>query len=400
MSTEKILIHISGLDKPGVTAFLLKQCLEYKAKILDIGQSVLHGNLNLSALVELVNKDSFVANIKSWVNEQELNLSIRSLQSADQNNESLRLKNSFCVTMIGDLHNHPVLSKLTKILADKKLNIVEIKTLTNESLSGVEFTVHPKENRFNQESFLSSKQAVLSLANKNKIDIAFQKNNIFRKNKNLVCFDVDSTFINAEVIDELADLLDKKAHVAKITQSAMNGDIDFPQALIERVKLLEGLRVDKAIAMAKQLPLSKGVVDFAKVLKKLGLKVGLVSGGFDFFVNILKEKYNLDFGFANQLEVRNGKFTGKVIGEIVGPARKAQILRDMAQVYSISLDQCVAVGDGANDIEMLKAAGLGIAYDGKKALKDVAHGQINSQNMHSMFFLLGYHNLEIQDFLK
>ena len=223
------------------------------------------------------------------------------------------------------------------------------------------------------------------------VDLAVQRDDIFRRNKRLVCMDVDSTFVKGEFIDELAALVGVKDEVADITARAMRGELDFKQALGERVGLLEGLTLQRAIDLCERFELTPGADDFVRTLKHLGFKVGLVSGGFDFFVNRLKDRFGLDFAFANELDVVDGVLTGKVRGTIVDSERKAQVLKDMAQVYNCRLEQTVAVGDGANDMLMLQTAGLGIAFRAKPKLQEVADMSLNHhERLDTLLYLMGF----------
>ena len=208
--------------------------------------------------------------------------------------------------------------------------------------------------------------------------------------------DVDSTFVKGEFIDELAGLVGVKEEVAAITARAMRGELNFKNALAERVKLLEGLPLSKAKALADKFELTPGADRFVKVLKSLGYRVGLVSGGFDFFVEELKARFGLDFAFSNELEVQDGVITGRVHGSVVDGERKAQVLKDMAKVYKCRLEQTVAIGDGANDMLMLQAAGLGIAFRAKPKLQEVAHMSLNHhERLDTLLFLMGFSTRDI-----
>jgi phosphoserine phosphatase len=229
------------------------------------------------------------------------------------------------------------------------------------------------------------------------VDLAVQKDDIFRRTKRLVCMDVDSTFVKGEFIDELAELVGVKEQVAAITARAMRGEIDFKGALTERVKLLEGLPFERAQSLIDRFELTPGADLWVKKLQSLGFKIGLVSGGFTFFVDVLKQRFGLDFAFANELEVEGGKLTGRVRGAIVDSERKAQVLKDMAQVYSCRLEQSVAIGDGANDILMLQTAGLGIAFRAKPKLQEVASFSLNhNERLDTLLYLMGWNERDLR----
>jgi phosphoserine phosphatase len=210
--------------------------------------------------------------------------------------------------------------------------------------------------------------------------------------------DVDSTFVKGELIDELASLVGAKEKVAQITARAMRGELDFKQALTERVKLLEGLPFEQAKALADRSELTPGADRFVHILQGLGYRIGLVSGGFTFFVDDLKARFGLDFAVSNELEIANGKLTGRVRGSIVDGERKSQVLRDMAQAYRLRLGQTIAIGDGANDILMLQAAGLGIAFRAKPKLQAVADMSLNHhERLDTLLYLMGYNAADLRE---
>jgi len=230
------------------------------------------------------------------------------------------------------------------------------------------------------------------------VDLAVQRDDMFRRSKRLVCMDVDSTFVKGEFIDDLAELAGCKPQVAAITARAMRGELDFKQALAERVKLLEGLPFDRARSLIERFELTPGADRFVKILQKFGFRVGLVSGGFSFFVDELKARFGLDFAFANELEVADGKLTGKVLGRIVDGERKAEALKEMALTYACPLEQTVAIGDGANDIFMLQTAGLGIAFRAKPKLQEVAHMSLNHhERLDTLLYLMGFNARDLRE---
>jgi phosphoserine phosphatase len=273
-----------------------------------------------------------------------------------------------------------------------------MRALGRPHLCGVELFVENIDGSpFTEVKRESLRRDLLALAESHAIDIAVQKDDIFRKSKRMLCMDVDSTFVKGEFIDELAELAGVKPQVAEITARAMRGELDFKAALRERVKLLAGLPMERAMTLCERYELSPGAEDLVCAARRLGLKVGLVSGGFSFFVAILEKKYELDFTFANELEVVDGKLTGQVLGTIVDAERKEQVLRDMAHVYGITLEQTIAAGDGANDISMLKAAGLGVAYQAKPKLKEVADAVLTHHDrLDSILYFLGLDAREVR----
>ncbi len=227
------------------------------------------------------------------------------------------------------------------------------------------------------------------------VDIAFQEDNIFRRNRRLVCFDMDSTLIQTEVIDELAELAGVGDQVKAITESAMNGEIDFNESFEKRMKLLKGLSEDVLHDVAVNLPITKGARRLVDTLHSYGFKTAILSGGFTYFGHYLKEKLDIDFVYANQLEIKDGVLTGNYLGEIVDGNKKADYLKKLAENMGIDISQTIAVGDGANDLPMLDLAGLGIAFHAKPKVKDNAQNSISSIGLDGVLYLLGYHDRHI-----
>ena len=247
------------------------------------------------------------------------------------------------------------------------------------------------KDRITHEDLQTVRRELLLKCESLQVDVAVQRDDVYRTSKRLLCMDVDSTFVKGEFIDELAEMCGVKEQVAQITARAMRGELDFEQALRERVKLLKGLPMSRALELCERFELTPGADELVRTAQRLGMRVGLVSGGFDFFVGRLKTQFGLDFAFANELGVEEGRLTGEVVGTVVDSRRKAQILKDMAHVFGIRLEQTIAAGDGANDILMLQAAGLGIAYQAKPRLVEVA-GTRFSQNdrLDTLFYLMGF----------
>lgn len=298
------------------------------------------------------------------------------------------------VTVLGDLENPEKLAQVAERLETHGYRIDETRPLGRTSFVGVELLLEPT----NAADFMGLRRSLITLGAAHALDLAVQKDDFFRRSRRLLCMDVDSTFVKGEFIDELAELAGVKQQVATITARAMRGELDFQAALRERVALLKGLPTSRAAELCSRYELSPGAEDLVRGAQRLGIKVGLVSGGFDFFVDILRKKYELDFAFANALEAKDGVLTGRVLGTIVDATRKAQVLRDMAQVHRIRLEQTIAIGDGANDIQMLETAGLGVAYRAKPRLQEVADARIEqSDRLDTLFYMLGHDACEVAD---
>ena len=395
-----IVLHISGPDRPGITSTLTKILADENAVLMDIGQSVLHGFLILSAIVDIPKSSDALRKLLFAVHGLGLKLEVGTLAEEPLRPEPSSEQESLCLTLIGKLQDGRAVAETTGYLAKKTMNIREIKALTEDNLQGLELIVDLNRGTHGASALAKLRGEILGLASTLKIDMAVQRDDIFRRNKRLVCMDVDSTFIQMEVIDELARVAGCKEKVAAITERAMQGQLDFKQALAERISLLKGLEFSKARELLANIPMSPGAEQLVKTLKRLGFKIGLVSGGFDFFVDALKEKFHLDFAFANHLEVVDSKITGKVLGTVVDAERKSQLLQDMCQAYHCPLEQSVAIGDGANDILMLQSAGLGIAFRAKARLQEAADLSLNQGSLDDILFLMGYRSGDIENLSK
>jgi phosphoserine phosphatase len=395
---DRLVIHIAGVDRPGVTARLAEIIAEDNAQLVDIGQSVLHGYLMLSLIVDIPRNSYAVRRMLFAAADLGLRFEAQPYISEPESRPGT-VANALCVTVLGPLSNGAAAAKITHFLAERSINIREIRSLNEQELTGLELLVDlPGRAPLGGDELDDLRGSLLRLGSDLGVDLAVQKDDIFRRSKRLVCMDVDSTFVKGELIDELADLAGCKAEVAEITRRAMRGEMDFKQALAARVRLLAGLPMDRARTLIERSELTPGADRFVRILQSLGYTIGLVSGGFTFFVDELKANFGLDFAFANQLDVRDGKLTGEVRGTIVDSERKAQILKDMAQVYHCRLEQTVAIGDGANDILMLQSAGLGIAFRAKPKLQEVADMSLNHhERLDTLLYLMGFDARDLRD---
>lgn len=395
---DRIVIHVAGQDRPGVTARIAEIVAEEESTLVDIGQSVLHGYLMLTAIVDIPRTSAALRRILFAVSELGLRVEIGPFRGRSADERADTRSADICVTLLGELGTGTAIAALTRLMAERHMNIRDIRSLSANGLSGLELILELSGAPLTDPELRALRAELLTLGRRAQIDIAVQKDDIFRRNKQLVCLDVDSTFVKGEFIDELSGLCGCRDRVAAITARAMAGELDFKQALAERVRLFAGLELQKAKALSARFELNPGAEVFVRTLRSLGIRVGLVSGGFDFFVMALRDKFALDFAFANELEVVDGKLTGNVVGTIVDGERKAQLLRDMAEVYKCRLEQTVAIGDGANDILMLQSAGLGIAYRGKPTLQRVADMSLNhNESMDSLLFLMGFNARHLRE---
>lgn len=396
-NTEIIIARISGLDRPGVTTALTAIIGHYQATILDIGQANIHHSLSLAIMFEAETSKSGYILKDLLFKADELNVSVGFTYLSKENYSAwvnLQGKNRYTATILGKELNGIQISRVTQVLVDHKLNIEKINRLTariplnkSERLgrSCIELSV-----RGTPENFEELQKTFLGLSSKYEIDIAFQQESMYRRMRRLICFDMDSTLIQTEVIDELADRAGVGQEVRAITESAMRGEIDFSESFKKRVSLLKGLDESVMKDIAENLPLTDGMTRLIRILKKGGYKIAILSGGFTYFGNYLKEKYGFDYVYANELEIVDGKLTGNYLGDIVDGKRKAELLRLIAQVENVDLKQTVAVGDGANDLPMLATAGLGIAFHAKPKVKENAQQSLSTVGLDGILYFLGY----------
>lgn len=403
-NSEIILISISGEDKPGVTTTITEILGNYDATILDIGQADIHHTLSLGILFKVSNRSDSGNVLKDILFKcTELNVTPRFTPvTVDQYTKWVGRQGAgrYILTILGHVINARQLSRVTSVVSGFNLNIDSIKRLTGrlpledvavESVrSCVELSV--RGDLQNKKEF---SKKLMSLSAELGIDISFQQDDLFRRNRRLICFDMDSTLIKTEVIDELADRAGVGPQVREITEAAMRGEIDFNESFIQRVALLEGLDESVLEEIAVNLPIMDGALRLMKILKKCGYKIAILSGGFNYFGNHLKKLFDVDYVYANELEIENGKLTGKHIGDIVDGKRKAELLRLIAQVEKIDLQQVIAVGDGANDLPMLNLAGLGIAFHAKPKVKANAQQSISTIGLDGVLYFLGFRDIHI-----
>lgn len=392
-----ILATISGYDRPGVTASLTSILAQYYAYILDIGQADIHNNLNLGILFQTTEETSGDILKELLFKSYELNVKIRFSPITEEEYMqwvAMQGRNRYIITLVARKITAQMIAGVSDASARQGLNIDDIKRLTgrislnpneNGPLASVEFSM-----RGTPENEAELQRCFVELSAKHEVDISFQKESMYRRTRRLICFDMDSTLIQTEVIDELAERAGVGEEVRAITERAMRGEIDFTESFERRVALLKGLDVSVMQEIAESLPMTEGVERLMKVLKLVGFKIAILSGGFTFFGNYLKQKFGVDYVYANELEVEDGKLTGRYVGDVVDGKRKAELLRLIAQVEGLDLRQTVAVGDGANDLPMLGIAGLGIAFHAKPKVKASAKQNISTVGLDGLLYFLGY----------
>ncbi|MFA6884683.1 MAG: phosphoserine phosphatase SerB [Paludibacteraceae bacterium] len=402
-TNEIILIKISGDDKPGVTSTLTAIIAKYDATILDIGQADIHNSLSLGILFKSKQEDSGSILKEILFKSSEMGVSVRfNPISEEEYNKwvSMQGKNRYIVTLLGRTISSRLIASVSQVLAMQGLNIDTITRLTGRipleedtlTKASVEMSVRgtPKDKQFLQSEFMRLSQEL-------GYDISFQEDNLFRRNRRLICFDMDSTLIETEVIDELAERAGVGDKVKAITESAMRGEIDFCESFKQRVALLKGLDESVMEDIANNLPIMEGADRVLNILKKYGYKIAILSGGFTYFGNYLKKRFGIDYVYANELEIEDGKLTGRYLGDIVDGKRKAELLRLIAQIENLDLQQVIAVGDGANDLPMLNCAGLGIAFHAKPKVKENAKQSISSIGLDGVLYILGFKDSYIED---
>ena len=395
---EQILIRITGQDRPGLTAAAMEILARYNARILDIGQADIHSTLSLGILIRIDELHSGQVMKELLFKAEELNVNIGFSPISDDEYESWvdhQGKNRYILTVIGRTLSAKQIAAATKIIADQGLNIDFIRRMTGRISikhpeknvrSCIEFSLRgtPKNRPLMQSK-------LMHLASEQEIDISFQRDDMYRRMRRLICFDMDSTLIQTECIDELAMRAGVGDKVKAITERAMRGEIDFKESFTQRVSLLKGLDVSVMKDIADHLPITEGADRLMSVLKRCGYKIAILSGGFTYFGEQLRRRYGIDYVYANELEIdENGKLTGRYIGDIVDGKRKAELLKLIAQVEQVNLAQTIAVGDGANDLPMISEAGLGIAFHAKPRVKATAQQSINNIGLDGVLYFLGF----------
>lgn len=394
---EIVLIHVYGQDRPGLMHALTAKLSEYGVDILDIGQAVIHESLSLSLMIKIPPESESAPIIKEVLflaHELGVGLKFTPVDSCEYETwVAAQGKPRHIVTLLGRKISAAQVAAVSQVLTEVGLNIESAHRLSGRAPLGAELSRSRASVEFSVRGTPSDSNALrehfLAISAELEVDIAFQEDNAFRRNRRLVAFDMDSTLIQAEVIDELAAAYGVGEQVSAITAAAMRGELDFRESLRRRLSLLKGMPVNKLEEVAGRIPLTEGAERLIRNLKRFGYKIAIISGGFTFFGRRLQESLGIDYLYANELEIADGKLTGGVTGGIVDAARKAEVLREIAARENISLQQVIAVGDGANDLPMLGLAGLGIAFHAKPVVKRGARQSISTLGLDSILYLMG-----------
>ena len=396
---EKIfLLTISGENKSGMCTQITSVLANNDAEILDIGQAVIHDTLSLGLLVGL-SKNRDVGKLVSAIEDAlgDCDIRIKAVEISEQDYShwvSGRGKPKHVITLIARTLSAKAIADVSKVLANYGLDIYHVTRLTGripvdkipeQTQACVEFIA-----RGEVDSVMSLRTELMSLSSQLGVDLAYQEDNVYRRNRRLIVFDMDSTLIREEVIDELAKEAGVGDQVVEITEAAMRGELDFRQSLKKRVSLLEGLPENVLEKVAARLHLNDGADRLISQLRQLGFKTAILSGGFDYFGNYLQEKLGIDYVYANKLEIVDGKLTGRVLGEIVDADRKAALMEQLAKEQGLTLQQTIAVGDGANDLKMLSIAGMGVAFHAKPLVRESADYALTNLGLDAILYLMGY----------
>lgn len=405
---EQILISIAGLDRPGLTADVMKVLAKYDATVLDIGQSNIHSTLSLGVLIraDVLVSGQVMRELLFEANHLNVNITFQPITDTDYESWVERQgKHRYILTLIGRELSAEQIYAATSVITEQELNIDAIRRLT-----GRVSIMHPDRNRHSCIEFSlrgdpkdrqKMQSKLMKLSADMNFDFSLQKDDMYRRMRRLICFDMDSTLIQTECIDELAKRAGVGDQVSAITASAMRGEIDFKESFTRRVALLKGLDSSVMREIAENLPITEGVDKVMKVLKASGYKIAILSGGFTYFGQYMQRKYGIDYVYANELEIgEDGKLTGRYLGEIVDGHRKAELLKLIAQVEKINLAQTIAVGDGANDLPMINESGLGIAFHAKPKVKATARQSISTIGLDGVLYFLGFKDSYLDELAK
>lgn len=384
---EPLILSISGRDRPGLLAVIAESLAEAGIDIVDIEQATLQDFLALTLLIDLADDPArsrnLVREVLPRVNALGLAVDVRALPAEAVHER--QGSDHMMLTLVSEKPSTALVATLARTVADHDANIISIRRLTEHDLSAGEYLLDVSR----VDDVKRFKGALMRMAEAEGADLGLARENVYRKSKRVVVFDMDSTLVTGEGIDELAALAGCGDEVAAITRETVEGRLEFGDALRRRVKLLAGVPESSLLEVARTMTLTPGAEEALSVLRALGFRLAVVSGGFTPMVDVLVKRLGIDYGYGNQLEVRDGVLTGRVLEPILDAQGKADRLREIAAGEGVSRDQVVGVGDGANDIPMLQAAGLGIAFRGKESMRESADAAIARNDFSALLYLLG-----------
>jgi phosphoserine phosphatase len=394
--TKLIIVSALGRDRPGLVSGLTNVIADVDANIVDVEETVLRGLFAMFMIVDIslatVSAEELKDQLVKKGNVVGLQVSVEPYVEGRRKPE----KELALITILGK--DRPgIVAKTSTLLGNYNINIEKIRMIARGEMIAMEMLVDLSDLQVALEKVRIDLQNQCEALG---VGFILQRENIYHKSKRLIVFDMDSTLVDEETIDEIAKIAGVGEQVREITAKAMNGEIDFVEAVRERVKLLSGLEVKYLEEIAKNMHLTPGAEELISSLKSMGYKLVLISGGFTFFTDRLKEKLGLDYAFGNKLIIKNGVLTGEVEKPIIDGEKKAEIIHWISEIEGISKDEIVAIGDGSNDQFMLSNVGLGIAFNAKKVLKQVADGVIAQKNLLSILYALGLPDREIKKYIK
>lgn len=387
------VISVIGEDQVGIVSEVTQLLFKRGLNIVDIEQTVIHSQFTMVLLIQPLRPRFQPGQLRISLNRLAKSQGMSIAMTPLHEFKGLRLaetKRPYVLTLLGP-DRAGVVAAFSSTLAKHHCNIERIKMIARGEFLAMEMWADLREANF---SLL--RQDLTAVAKKVGMDIIVQAESVFKRRKKVIVFDMDSTIVEGEIIDEMAKLAGVGKKVAAITERGMRGEIDFSQSLRARVSFLRGLRIKRLESIARTFKLTKGSEELIAALREMGFRIALISGGFSYFTDVLKKRLGFDYAFGNELEVREGRLTGRIKGKMIDAKRKAEVLDEICRKEGITRDEVVAVGDGSNDRIMVANAGLGIAFNAKEILEKVADGAITKDHMKGVLYCLGISDLDLK----